>query len=424
MHKKIIALISTLTCFATTQAAEIYGTIELGLQTSYIHNPAAGNMQFVQVGKDSNGKPIYMSRRAGSQALSIDDYGSSLGIRGDEDLGNGIKLIYNLEWGFNAADGNEFGDGFKVHTSMLGLETDLGTLALGKMDSPLYGVIEHDSVAYDFYAMGFSASGAAAGEMYLGQQGSMNTFDSDVLEHVGNFILYTSPTIADFTFTAGIVANGENDLYRAKRNVDAYTLRLVYQQDSGFYTKLGFFSADIKDNDKRSYAYALQVGYRLDKWGVTGNYGASRNNGNGGFAEGNAHSVFFWDEVAAQTPAGITTRNKQRAQGWDLGAYWAFGPDNSTIVRGTFGQAVSKKRQSAFSNLANFSNKEDNRLRTFSIGLEQVLSPRTFLWFEYQHSQVKQKFATSGMNFNYVDGSLGRTKFKDHQLSLGIEHNF
>lgn len=426
MNKKtLIIFLSSALTLTSASAAEVYGSIQLGMTRSYTHNPSEGNMTFTQIGETHNGQPIYYAQRAGSQALAIEDYGSYLGIRGNEDLGNNTQLILDLKWEFNAADGSEFGEGFENDVAMLGIQTEYGTFAIGRQENPFYDTVIDDSVAGDFNALGLSASSAASAEVLLGYAGSINTFDAAIGEYLGNMATYTSPMIAGFTFSAGIVANNKDEMYNTNKYIDIYTLNLRYENESGFYSKLGYYSANLAENANNIYSYAMQLGFRTDDWGLTGNYSYAKNKSGEGFSSGNAHSEFFWDQVTEQTENGYNNQYKHTAKGWDIGTYWAFGADHNTTLRATYGQAISNKKQSSTSDvLANANNNEKNRLRTWSIGAEQLLSERTGVWVEFEHSLVQQKFATSGTQFDYVDKSLNNKKFKDNKVSIGIRHDF
>lgn len=424
MQKIIIAVIISTSALTYAHAAtEVYGSLELGMTRSYSHNPAEGNMMLTQIGETSYGVPIYQTQRAGQQGLSIDDYGSNIGLRGSESLGENVQLIFDLRWAFNATAGGENGEGFENEIAMIGLETSLGTFAIGRMENPFYDVVKADSTSDDFNALGLSASVAAAGDVLAGQAGSINTFDAEMWEYLGNAAIYASPTIGGLSFTAGVVASNDEEIYGNKRGIDLYTIGLAYEHDSGFYSRFGYFSADLADDDKRAYSYGAQVGFRTEDWGITTNYAYAKNKGAKSFGEGNAHSEIFWDDIKEQYDENNSY--KHTAKGWDIGAYWAFGADHNTTLRATYGQATAKKRQSAIDSASKLTrNQEDNRLQTFSIGLEQTLSERTAVWLEYQHSIVKQKFATQGTQLSYVDQSLSSKKFKDQQLSIGIRHDF
>lgn len=386
MHRKLTALIISISALTSAHAAtELYGSLQLGMT------------------------------RLDKQGLAIEDYGSYIGLRGSESLGENTQLIFNLRWAFNAADGGENGEGFENEIAMIGLETSAGTFAIGRMENPFYDVVKADSVSDDFNALGLSASAAAAGDILLGNAGSINTFDAEMWEYLGNAAIYTSPTFAGLSFTAGIVASNDEEIYGNNRGANLYTISLTYEHELGFYSRLGYFSADLADDAKRAYSYGAQVGFITEDWGITTNYAYAKNKGADNFGIGNVHSEFFWDQIKNQS----TDNNdyKHTAKGWDIGAYWAFGSDHDTTLRATYGQATAKKRHTGLDNLNHaIRNQEDNRLKTFSIGLEQELSERTAIWVEYQHSVVKQKFA--------MDQGVSSRKFKDDQLSIGIRHDF
>lgn len=386
MHRKLTALIISISALTSAHAAtELYGSLQLGMT------------------------------RLDKQGLAIEDYGSYIGLRGSESLGEDTQLIFNLRWAFNAADGSENGEGFENEIAMIGLETFIGTFAIGRMENPFYDVVKADSVSDDFNALGLSASAAAAGDILLGNAGSINTFDAEIWEYLGNAAIYTSPTFAGLSFTAGIVASNDEELYGNNRGANLYTISLAYEHESEFYSRLGYFSADLADDAKRAYSYGAQVGFRTEDWGITTNYAYAKNKGADNFGIGNVHSEFFWDQIKDQSISNNIY--KHTAQGWDIGAYWAFGSDHDTTLRATYGQATAKKRHTGLDNLNHaIRNQEDNRLKTFSIGLEQELSERTAIWVEYQHSVVKQKFA--------MDQGVSSRKFKDDQLSIGIRHDF
>lgn len=383
MHKKLIAFIVSASAFTSAHAAtELYGLLQLGMTRAYNHNPAEGNMTFIQVGESSQGLPIYQTQRAGQQGLAIEDYGSYIGLRGSESLGEDTQLIFNLRWAFNAADGGENGEGFENEIAMVGLETSIGTFAIGRMENPFYDIVKADSISDDFNALGLSASAAAAGDILLSNAGSINTFDAEMWEYLSNVAIYTSPTIGGLSFTAEIAASNDEEIYDNKRGIDLYTIGLAYEHDSGFYSRIGYFSADLVDDLKRAYSYGAQLGFRTEDWGITGNYAYAQNNNPNNFGVGNAHSEFFWAQVKDQSAGD--NYYKHTAKGWDIGAYWAFGADHNTTLRATYGQAIAKKRHTSLDNLNHTTrNQEENRLRTFSIGLEQELSERTAIWLEY-----------------------------------------
>jgi len=64
-----------------------------------------------------------------------------LGVKGSEDLGNGLKAIYQIELGINMANQNENvadnNDGITYRNTFVGLAGDWGTALIGRHDTPL-----------------------------------------------------------------------------------------------------------------------------------------------------------------------------------------------------------------------------------------------------------------------------------------------
>jgi len=89
---------------------------------------------------------LYGSVRAGIQWTDPDngndnwqvkDESSRWGLKGSEDLGNGLSAIYQFEYGFNVANG---GSGFSSRETWVGLQGGFGQVRLGNTESPYYKV--------------------------------------------------------------------------------------------------------------------------------------------------------------------------------------------------------------------------------------------------------------------------------------------
>ncbi len=131
MHKtKTIAALAVASAFSAPAMAQVpsgvqlYGRLNLGIDTYQAKGAAAG------------GAANYESR------VRIFDTASRVGIRGTEDLGSGLKAIFQIETGVNVDSGNNFGQngiqnpntGFwGSRDSWVGLEGDrFGRLTFGR----------------------------------------------------------------------------------------------------------------------------------------------------------------------------------------------------------------------------------------------------------------------------------------------------
>lgn len=183
MHKKIIALavsaIASGTAFAQSNV-QVYGIIDVGF--AHIDPDGASAVNKVESGL------LRTSR---------------LGFRGSEDLGNGLKAIFGLEYRLNADQNQGLGGtyptdaaGFQGSTSgpareqYLGLSGDFGTIKGGRMNTTSFkwGIKYVTLGASIFDVTGDNAMWA----------GSRNNPLGDI--RVSNAVAYNSPTWAGFSF--------------------------------------------------------------------------------------------------------------------------------------------------------------------------------------------------------------------------------
>jgi predicted porin len=92
---------------------------------------------------------------------SGDQSTSRFGFRGTEDLGNGLKAIFNLEGGLAADTGASDSSGLFQRRAVVGLEGGFGTLTLGREYSPIASVAgATDEFGQGFYGSNLSAFGS------------------------------------------------------------------------------------------------------------------------------------------------------------------------------------------------------------------------------------------------------------------------
>lgn len=117
MNKKLIALAlagasaAPVAMAQTANPVTLYGALRMDLE-------------WVEV-KGNNGVP---------SRTRIVDHPSLLGVRGTEDLGGGLKAVFQLETGFTADDASGT---FANRNSRVGLEGGWGTIFMGRWDMPM-----------------------------------------------------------------------------------------------------------------------------------------------------------------------------------------------------------------------------------------------------------------------------------------------
>ena len=118
MKKSLLALAVLASAAGAAQAASsvtLYGTVDVGYEkfsnsNQSLSNNGAGNSGFNQTGNDD----------------------SNFGIKGEEDLGNGLSAIFKLESRLNADTGTQARSRFFERESWVGLKGSFGTVRFGR----------------------------------------------------------------------------------------------------------------------------------------------------------------------------------------------------------------------------------------------------------------------------------------------------
>jgi predicted porin len=171
--KKTLAALAVLGAFAGGAMAAnvtLYGIVDEGLVYTHLDD-------------DINDSTDNFGLQSGIQS------GSRWGIKGVEELGNGMNVGFTLESGFGADDGvSGQGDRLFGREARLFVNGAWGELAAGRMGSPMSG-----NGTYGLYGM-TSAFGTSFGD-YVAQAGS--TFTGG--DRQDNALVYKTPTFAGFT---------------------------------------------------------------------------------------------------------------------------------------------------------------------------------------------------------------------------------
>lgn len=202
----------------------------------------------------------------GKTTTGLVDFGSRIGFKGEEDLGNGVAAIWKLENGFSVAGkADPTSSGWNGREAYVGLKTGFGTVRAGKISTQLDDMGDVDPWEY---------SGDRTPELGLNE---FTRTGEKVLS-----VRYDSPEVAGFQanvqFTPRdshidgnkIVAVNDGDredgIFNAgtNKNVSAYYLGLNYQ-NSGFFAKYGFgykqAAFELNGKDKAAAAHRLEAGY-------------------------------------------------------------------------------------------------------------------------------------------------------------------
>ena len=369
MQKKLIALaiagLASTAAFAQSNVT-VYGRVDMG---------------FASRSDDLPRTNLPAATRSGNKTEMVQGMGagSRFGFKGAEDLGNGMKAIFELEYGLTPDQGvgltaNQI---WNRH-SWVGLTGDFGTVVAGRVDGARYNVM----IKYD--PMGGYGVGALSGAGM--NQGYITRGD--------NGTVYISPTFGGgFSFIGGYVTN----LLGAEGvNTSGVTCNPTSSPNCG----------DLRDG-------ILQLNYNNGPIGLTVNY----------------ERVSIRDSVAIKT--------YQLGGSYDFGAAKVLGVyDNIKNDPGTtdsrdwvLGVQVPFAGKAKFK--IGYAEHDDKTAanqdcKKWGVGLTYDMSKRTQIYTDYGKVTNKTAGNGCGLTTSAATGSadLGGAAFGTKGVDVGLAHNF
>ncbi|OAJ62245.1 porin [Paraburkholderia ginsengiterrae] len=251
--KKIItatAVTATFACAAHAQSSvTLYGIVDAGL--TYVSNEVGDKSTLTPDGRVVGGKAVFGMTGGNVQQ-------SRWGLRGAEDLGGGLKAVFNLESGFNIANGGLAASNTLFNRqAYVGLSNEYGTVTLGR---------QYDSVVD--YVAPLTATGSWGGTYFAHPYDNDNANSS---VSVNNTIKFQSANYSGFSL--GGTYSFSNQAGFA--NNRAYSVGAGYR-NGGF--QLGAAYSQFQGINTNQSAGAIQGGVFEDgiqnvrTWGLGGNY--------------------------------------------------------------------------------------------------------------------------------------------------------
>lgn len=368
--KKTMAAVAVLGTFAGSAIAAdvtLYGVLDMGLAYNHVDLDQSGV-------KNKN----TFSMNSGQQS------GSRWGLKGVEDLGNGLKVGFILEDGFKADTGAQ-GDQMFDRESSLFIEGGFGKLALGRMGAINQGASSWALVNHlSAFTTSFGPFAAQAGN-FISTAGKWD-----------NMISYRTPTFAGFTvytqYSMGKTTSGGKAIAGAVENESSadryYAIGATYA-NGPFLGYLAVDSTNYKSWYKDAGAAAASAHKTDDSLTVTlgGNY------------DFDVAKVYFgaqyFDEVTLSSIGGIvgtikydesTDSTSLKVKGYGLGL--------STSVplaggSGLLGVTYVDGKQADSVSVTDF----DFRRWSVSAGYDYALSKRTnaYAVASYMNDKLKEK---------------------------------
>ena len=259
MKKSLIALTLAALPVAAMADVTLYGQIKAGVEVSKVK---LGEKTATALGKEKSSKT----------ATEIADFGSRIGFKGHEHLGNNLNAIWQVEQDTSIA-GNK--SGWATRESFIGLEGDFGKVRAGNLNS----TIKDSSDNVDQWE---SNNGA------LGMSVFTRVDDRAVS------VRYDSPVFSGFSasvqYTPRDNANPADKYDHNKPSRDTYYAGLNYENSGFFGQYAGGFrknSVGTKDgNVQRLVAgydannlFVSVAGQYTKNWETLGDYAQAQSNG-------------------------------------------------------------------------------------------------------------------------------------------------
>lgn len=167
----------------------------------------------------------------------VRNHSSRLGVRGSEDLGNGLSAIYQYEFGVDLTEGGNFNSN---RPRVLGLRGGFGQVSLGTQWTPYYNVAGRIDV---FNASFFNLT--------------KQIFRRD------NTLVYNTPSIAGFVGESQIQMDGNG----REEDIDEYSLGFNYS-NGPFGVGAAYISNEFNDSD----AFVVSAGFRTGAFSIAALY--------------------------------------------------------------------------------------------------------------------------------------------------------
>jgi predicted porin len=340
--------------------------------------------------------------------------GSRLGFRGTEDLGGGLKALFNLENGFNVDTGTAAQGGQLFgRTATVGLSGSFGTVLLGRQKDFLDDVAAYTSVA-DFGTM---VSNVHAKDL-----------DRTNGERVNNSIRYNTPNVAGFYGSAiygfgeqagssstgqsygigGAYANGPFNIglgyFQAKKASNAAGSSPSSDVNSGTATTCATGAGGVGETCLKTWTLAAsyqlgqaklhgswsQVKLPLAQAGTAASFSAARSS--------------FTPDASSQFAVGGTNNDKTNI--FDVGVNYAITGQLSLLGSVQYARV-------------NFVDASNGKMTQINLGANYALSKRSSVYAIYRNLRTSDMYnpGVSGSNVAGVDNS-------QNAISVGILHTF
>ncbi|MBE2966610.1 porin [Burkholderia cepacia] len=350
----------------------LYGVVDTSVM--YIHN--------------SGGRPTQLSLVSGAES------GSRFGLKGGEDLGGGLKVVFRLENGFNAASG-KLGQGGRMfgRQAYVGLAANSwGTVTLGRQLDPLVDLVQ-------------SVQGNNGLGGFFSTPGDIDNADNNA--RFNNSVKWASPnwsglqfvTMYSFGGVAGSVGSGQMYSGAASYSNGALSLAAGYLHiDNGnaSLSARGTTSSDSLFNSSVNNAYVSSRSIDITRAG-------------GSYALGSVTLGGYYSFSQYNPDASSAFAKAEKYHNGEVYALWHVTPALQTQI--------------GFDYLKSYGD-SSARQNQFSVGVDYLLSKRTDVYgvaaYAHASGQNGKGAAQAVIGSNNVDSGSS----KQALVVVGLRHRF
>ncbi len=307
--KKQLLVAAVAAAIAAPMAASadvtVYGTLHYSVDSiDYDSNAhkiwAAGPLSGQNWAASAGGDMDY--QLDGYDGTAVNSHDSFFGIKGSEDLGNGLSLVFQMEFEISGDDLGALTDITNNHNTYVALAGSWGVAGIGQVDTPL-----------------MSSTGSL--DLFAEQVGDYEQLGFNDIR-ADDAVFYMSPNWNGFSFVAGVVMPsniGGNNI--DADGIEAVSVAATYS-NGPWFASLAY--EDISDDFVESL-YGL-TGLDYDKWRLGLGYTAN------GFHVGFVYEDRDIDDLSLL--AAVTGITSDDSDSWQLSASYTAGNNTFKIAYG------------------------------------------------------------------------------------------
>ena len=312
---------------------------------------------------------------------------NTLGFKGTEDLGNGLKALFQIEMRYEPDTGTTENNGRPLFQgqSRVGLQGDFGMVRLGRGLTPFQEIVGsfepwHGLPTNAGFYTDISVAGFNSAPLDTNAGGAANT------NRISNAVFYNSPVVNGFQVNASWATKEANGKVLTGVGAGA-------SYPTGTPSANPFSIAGTYNNGPAAAMLAYERNAVESKvWSVAGSFSLTP-------------ELKLMGTYSRQNQEHTNTF-RPTVKGAELGATYAVGPGKMLVGFGL------KKQEETF-------RLHDLITRQYSLGYEYSLSKRTYLYVDASRKTNVFSFSTAAATFGQVSNQATRNTY-----DVGLNHSF